>query len=92
MKWYDNCTSDEQKQRLAVKFDSFIKDFDKTMKFIYKDLLDVSNNEDIPKLTPPQSSKVSKRYTINRSLKGLGIDEAELKVQFADYYAWMKKQ
>ena len=92
MKWYNNCTSNEQMQRLAVKFDSFIKDFDKTMKCIYKDLLDVSNNEDIPKLTPPQSSKVSKRYTINRSLKGLGIDEAELKVQLTDYYAWMKKQ
>ena len=93
MDWYNNCSSADQKQRLAIRFDAFVKNFDKTMKGVYRDLLLESSNSDdtnMPMFTPPE--KVSKRYSIDKSLKELGVDEAQFKLQLADYYAWMKKQ
>ena len=91
MEWYKDCSTDEQKHRLPIKFEAFVKQHDKTMKSIYRDLLqysdgDISDFESIP------SKKGPKHYTINRSLKELGVDEAGLKLQLSDYYDWMKKQ
>ena len=85
MDWYNAGGNDDG--RLAVTFDAFIKDFDKTINRIYRDLL---KKENAPTFVPPL--KVSKRYTVNRSLKDLGVDEAGLKRQLVEYYAWMKKQ
>ncbi|KAL7527602.1 hypothetical protein ACHAXR_005185, partial [Thalassiosira sp. AJA248-18] len=87
MEWYNNGSNGDHKYRLAVKFESFVKNFGKTMKGIYHDLLE---EEILPNFVPP--SKVSKRYTINQSLQELGVNEAGLKLQLVEYYAWAKKQ
>jgi len=91
MEWYKDCSTDEQKQRFAIKFETYVKQHDKTMKSIYKDLLQYSD-DDIPDFKSIPSKKGQKHYTINKSLKGLGVDEVGLKLQLSDYYNWMKKQ
>ena len=91
MVWYKDCSTDDHKHRLAIKFDAYVKNHDKAMKSIYRDLLQYSD-DDIPDFKSPQSKKGSKHYTINRSLRELGVDEVGLKLQLSDYYDWMKKQ
>ena len=86
MEWYSN---HNDTKRLAIKFVDFIKDTQKTICRIYQDLLESSSN-DIPNSSIPK--KGQKLYTINRSLQELGIDEAQVKKELADFYVWMKKQ
>jgi len=88
MEWYKD---QDHKHRLAIKFDAYVKQHDKTMKSIYRDLLRYSD-DDIPDFKSIPSKKGSKHYTINKSLKELGVDEVEIKLQLSDYYDWMKKQ
>jgi hypothetical protein len=87
MDWYVN-KSDSDSRKLVVKFRDFTKDRQKTMDRIYNDLLDCSDS--IPHFDIP--SKALKNYSVNRSLKELGVDEERLKQELVDYYAWMKKQ
>mmetsp|Transcript_13973 Transcript_13973/g.30430 ORF Transcript_13973/g.30430 Transcript_13973/m.30430 type:complete len:478 (-) Transcript_13973:524-1957(-) len=89
MEWYNDGSVDVHKCRLAVKFNRLIDDFHKTMKGVYRYLLE-SKESEVPHYALP--SKVSKHYTVNQSLKELGVDEAEFKRQLVDYYAWMKKR
>ena len=96
MEWYgNNCSiasdrmpgSKIRNNCHTVNFDKFVKNFDKTMKDVYKDLL---QEETLSDFAAP--SKVSTHYTIDRTLHDLGVDEAGLKSQLSDYYAWVKKQ
>ena len=86
MEWY---SIHNDTKRLAIKFVDFIKNSQKTISRIYQDLLESSSN-DIP--NPSISKKGQKLYTVNRSLQELGIDEAQVKKELADFYVWMKKQ
>lgn len=84
MEWYKNGND----KRFVVKFEDFTKYSRKTIIRIYQGLLE-SNPDDIPHFDNP--SKTPKRYTTNRSLKELGVNEAILKQQLVRYYAWMKE-
>ena len=86
MEWYSN---ENETKRLSIRFEDFIKNSKKTINRIYLDLLE-SSSDDIRLSSIPEKGK--KVYTINRSLQDLGIDEALLKQELTDYYAWMKKQ
>ena len=91
MQWYGNkgnINDDRNNHRLAVKFDAFVNNFNKTMKGVYRDLLE--DDKLVPNFAP--LAKVSKQYTVNKSLKELGVDQLELKHQLDEYYAWMDKQ
>lgn len=89
MNWYGKPDNIGNTRRLAVQFDDFVRNSQKTIKRIYEDLLNSDQNEtphfDIP-------SKAATKYTVDRSLCELGVNEAELSRHFAEYKTWMKKQ
>lgn len=82
--WYRN---NNGTKRVAVRFDDFIKNSKKTIKRIYEDLIETDQN-DIPYFDIP--SKAVKKYSVDRSLSELGVNEAELKEELKEYYSWMK--
>ncbi|KAL9180633.1 hypothetical protein ACHAXT_011086 [Thalassiosira profunda] len=84
MEWYGD-GADER--RLAVKFDAFVKDRERTMRRVYGDLL---KEDDPPDFAHPKKG-TPKRYTVDRTLVELGVDEKDLK-RFAGYQKWMKEQ
>lgn len=90
MEFYGGDGGDDDGQnhhRLAVKFDSFVRDYDRTMKHVYRQLL---RREEVPTFVPVR--KRTKRYIVDRSLDELGVDEAALRRRLVQYYEWMKKQ
>jgi hypothetical protein len=86
MEWYRN----DNPNRFAVKFEDFIKNTQKTLNQVYIGLLK-SDGDGIPHFNIP-SKHEKKKYTVNRSLVELGVDESKLKGKLAEYYNWMKKQ
>ena len=91
MEWYGSADRGDSDPRLAVPFDAFVKDYHKTMERVYRDLLESTDEDAVPKCVLTSSKPPNKRYTVNRSLKELGVDEAGVKRQLMDYYAWLRR-
>jgi hypothetical protein len=88
MEWYgknDNC-----KRRVAVHFEDFTKNTQKTLNEVYVDLL--KSDEDKIPLFDIRVRNPKKKYAVNKSPVELGVDESMLKEQLVEYYMWMRKQ
>lgn len=75
-------------RRSVIRFSEFVNDLESSMKQVY---MDCFGSEElpthIPKIHPPRERE---RYSINRTLSELGIDEDEVKNGLSDYIDWCR--
>ncbi|MEL6814514.1 MAG: sulfotransferase, partial [Cyanobacteria bacterium J06598_3] len=73
-------------RRCVVRFADFVSDLEGTMEQVYRECFGQNQlPPHVPRSHPPRERK---HYTLNRSLAELGINEANLREQLADYIAW----
>ena len=73
-------------KRCVVSFADFVADLEGTMQYVYEECFGQSQlPPHVPRSHPPRDRQ---NYIVNYSLAELGIDEAELRRQLADYVAW----
>jgi len=99
LKWFQQDDVEEEQQpnetrkkrsTYAVRFHSFATNTDKVLKRVYQDFLQKKVPDGISYPTSSSSRKQNKkRYSINKSLAELGVDEADYKKRLTDYIAWM---
>ena len=98
LEWFG---AENQQDRLAVAFDSFVANREKTMGGIvnWLELLPESDPGAVTIVSAAKSNKPSRKkkttsskkaYRIDRSLAELGVDEKAYKERLSDYLAWMK--
>jgi len=73
-------------QRSVIRFSEFVNDLESSMKQIY---LDCFGSDElpahVPKTHPPRERK---RYSVNRTLSELGVDEAKIRSDLWEYMDW----
>ena len=96
MIFYDQ-SEENTKNKLAISFDTYVKNLAGTLQRIYSFLNIPVSAELLTKATALQKSSHdrTKRKTTydpkyNRSLSSLGVDEEKLKEYLSDYINWMK--
>jgi hypothetical protein len=77
-------------RRCVVRFSDFVHDLETTMRQVYRICCDT--NELPPHVPTRHAPRERKRYTVNRTLAELGIDEAKLCSQLASYVAWCRRK
>lgn len=77
-------------RRCVVRFEDFVSDLEGTMQQVYQECFGQDRlPPHVPRTHPPRERK---NYILNRSLAELGIDEAKLREQLADYIAWCQPE
>jgi hypothetical protein len=72
--------------RCVIRFSEFVHDLETAMQKVYQCCCDM---DDLPPHVPKSHApRERKRYSVNRSLAELGIDEKELRSGLASYIAW----
>ena len=89
---------ENSKNKLALSFDTYVKNLAGTLQRVYSFLNIPVSPELLSKATELQKSshdRTKRRTTYdpkyNRSLSSLGIDEEKLKEFLSDYINWIKK-
>jgi hypothetical protein len=72
--------------RCAIRFSEFVEDLETTLRKVYQCCLET--DEVPPHIPDTHAPRERKRYSVNRSLAELGVDEAKLRTRLAGYIAW----
>jgi hypothetical protein len=73
-------------RRCVIRFSVFVQDLETAMRRVYRCCCDA---EALPPHVPTRHApRERQRYTVNRTLAELGIDEAALRSRLASYIAW----
>lgn len=87
MEWYGD--PGESNNRCVVRFQDYVDDLTGTMAKIYKECLQ-RQEEGLPPYVPlKHHPRVRSNYTVNRSLKDMGVDEQALALRLAAYKKWI---
>lgn len=79
-------TQEANNHLCVIRFQEFSNDLESTMKRVYQCCFD---SDDLPHHVPISHPKRERqKYTINRTLAEIGIDETELKDRLAPYIRW----
>ena len=71
-----------------VNFEDFVQDLPSVLETIYKECLGLDSVP--PEVSTRHTPKDRNNYSVNRSLKELGVEEEALKKQLANYIQWME--
>lgn len=75
-------------QRSVIRFTEFVNDLETSMKQVY---LDCFGSQELPSYIPRNHPpRERNRYSVDRTLSELGVDEAEIKNQMNDYILWCR--
>lgn len=85
--WY---TQPSDVRRCVVRFTEFVQDLPATMRHVYRDCF---GNDELPTRIPlTHPPRERKNYSVNRSLKDLGIDEDGLRKKLEAYIQWCETE
>jgi hypothetical protein len=77
-------------RRCVIRFYEFVQDLGTAMMRVYRSCCDV---DELPPHVPKEHApRERKRYTVNRSLVELGIDETALRARLASYVEWCQEE
>jgi len=73
-------------QRSVIRFSEFVNDLESSMKQVY---LDCFGSDELPAHVPrTHPPRERKRYSVNRTLSELGVDEAKIRSDAREYIDW----
>jgi hypothetical protein len=79
-------TADNGARRCMIRFSDFVNDLESSLSTVYKTCFEEDQlPAHLPREHPPRDRK---NYTVNRSLKELGINEEKIRERLSEYIEW----